>query len=581
MATSTDIQYKTINQFAQLYLDYISSKVPSTLVAPLGPVLTAIAFATALVSVALQRLIQLVLKAARLSTAEGIDVDSFVADFGLARLAGVRARGTVEFVKNSAAVTSILIPTGSIVQTSSNPPLQFVVIADTLQPNYSVVLSGYQLNAGQTSVSVTVQCVEVGTQGNVSAGAINQIASSVSGIDNVANALGFTTGIDEEADVDLKNRFVGFIQAFGKATVAAITSAINSVQSGLYYAISEYNGVGGTPNGIVNVYLDDGAGTITGTIISQVAGAIDAARPAGVRVDVTAATPSFIAAAVRVVSKKSLVQSQIDLRSIIRSAILERVNANTPPGSTLHFATLYKAIFNSFSPGDAVFSRIATYPPSSTTVIQLESTEGFIAGQLIEVVGSLTFTGNLPVIISVDSLNQIQISPALTAIPVIGSTVRSFTVDPDQIEDIHDLSLIAAASVASTTLASTMTLTNTLVVASATGFAIGEYIILTNETNPLAPVYYQTAPSFAVLPKILNIVSTTITLEHPIGVLTDVSPFWAVVGSAGVPFAPTGSKVLSVPATGVFSDIVPATAQTVLRLKALAANALLVQMEQV
>src|SRR6058998_521692 len=91
------IQFRTLNQLVQLQQDYLVANLPATLSRPLGPFIVAITYASALVGLVLQRLIQLVLAAARLSTSSGDDVDSFVADFNLARLPSAAATGLVTF----------------------------------------------------------------------------------------------------------------------------------------------------------------------------------------------------------------------------------------------------------------------------------------------------------------------------------------------------------------------------------------------------------------------------------------------------------------------------------------------------
>lgn len=134
------------------------------------------------------------------------------------------------------------------------------MIEDTSKGSYNALLGAYQLLAGQTDVTVAVRCTEGGIVGNVLAGAINKIASSLPGIDIVFNSSAFTSGRDEMSDDELKQYFITAIQSLTRATAASIGFAVNSTEFGLFYKIVEPN----PPTGIVSVYVDDGSGAIGG-----------------------------------------------------------------------------------------------------------------------------------------------------------------------------------------------------------------------------------------------------------------------------------------------------------------------------
>jgi uncharacterized phage protein gp47/JayE len=261
----------------------------------IGSVLRAIAEAYAGVCLWLQSFALEIAKLTRLATSYGADADSWIADFGIiTRLGAQPASGSVTFSRYTAAASAPVIPVGTTVQTT-NGGISFSVYADTTNVAYSAASNGYILAASTSSVTVPVKAVIAGTSGNVAAGAISLITSSVPGVDTVTNASAFTNAIDTESDADLKTRFRLAINALAKGTEAAIGLAITSIQSGMQYTIQENVTYGGaTQYGYVTVVVDDGSGNISSTLLTAAQNAVSSAnggvRAAGVIVGVFAAT---------------------------------------------------------------------------------------------------------------------------------------------------------------------------------------------------------------------------------------------------------------------------------------------------
>lgn len=573
---STDIQYKTLNQLVQLQLNYIAANAPTTLTLPLGPFVTAICYATAFVALVLQRLVQLVLKASRLSTATGDDVDSFIADFGMSpREEGTKARGTVTVSKLVNAPSAIFIPNGSLFKTASSPALKFYAVADTTKSGYSAVDGGYFLAAGNTSVDITVEAELAGTEYNVGVGQISVIGSSIPGVDSAANGAAFATGADAETDAEVKLRFVNYIQGLSKATTAAISAALDTLGTDVSHSISEYNGPGDTPDGTISVYIDDGYGT-AGSLVASASAAIDAVRPAGIRVDVVAATPVQVYVLARIDVKKNFTQDLLALEKVLRSAVVELINAGKIPGDTLHISTLYRAIFNAASDGTDISTTIALVPSSTTTVLNVASTLDMSVGQSLEISGYTTLSKKLPTVQEIVSETQIRIDPPLTAAPIAGTVVRAFSITDEQITDIHGLLLLKAATASTTTIAGSTA--SKVYVSSTTGILAGHKLIITNESNPSAPVCF--VPDIAVndYPSVASVGSdgggAFINLSSPVGVMNSDSTWTSTA-------PPTGCKVVAVDSTtnsNGSADVVPATNEVV-RIKAVANNSILLKLE--
>lgn len=707
------IQYKTLAQLVQIQLDYITANIPVTLSKPLGPFITAIAYAAALVGLVLQRLVQLALLAARLSTAVGPDVDSFIGDYQLTRLPAVAASGQVTFGRFSPAPSQIIVPTGAIVQTSPSPQatvIQFQVVAPisvvtqtvlgctttvlkvvsnygmsvgdavsvsgftfisgvatiaslpdagtinlngtlsgipgvgvnvidgTQNPSYSTTQAGYIIPVGGSSVIATVQALVAGSSGNAATGAINKLGASLPGIDTVVNGIAFTNGIDIETDNAVRTRFALYIFGLARATKFAILSAIANVQQGLLVNVTEnfttttiagssgttlkvlstsgmstgdnlaIGGVaqpsGGqfsivtivdsqtltlnnglptslaagvivtdisiTPGGSFSVAVDDGSGALSSSVLSQVQAAVDQVRPIAVRPIVTAAAAIQISIIARVVYLKIATQNVQSLQTVIRTALLSAINT-LKPGVAQDLAPNYPTIFNAASPGDSVSTAIATTPISTTTVLQVGSTAGMAVGQVVQVDALAAAGGFLPAIASVDSSVQITLATPLVQPPVVGSLVTAFSIAGSMIQDVEFLTMSTIAITTSNSGSAAIDSSHLALPAGLTGIVANQYVIVTDETVPATPVYYQAAPG--TLAQVSSYTSGTgaLALTNPIGTI-NAQGVWT-------PQAPPNTlNIKVVIIAGGTADVVPG-ALSVLRLKALAANALLVQME--
>ncbi|GBQ46036.1 baseplate J/gp47 family protein [Komagataeibacter sucrofermentans] len=226
-----------------------------------------------------------ILSRTRLATSIGADADSFVQDFGLTRLPGTAATGTVTFTSFSPASQSATVPVGATVRTASS--LVFTVVQDMTNPAWSAGAGAYVRPAGTGSITVPVECASTGATGNVAAGAICLLGTAISGIDTVTNTAALTNGSDGESDAALRTRFVSYINSRSKATVAAIENAVTDVSADLIYQVLENVDTSGAflPGNVV-VFVDDGSGDVSDSVIDAVYAAVDDVRPAAVSIQV-------------------------------------------------------------------------------------------------------------------------------------------------------------------------------------------------------------------------------------------------------------------------------------------------------
>ncbi|GAB3249234.1 baseplate J/gp47 family protein [Chitinimonas naiadis] len=289
----------------------------------LGSILRAVVEAMAAQVVWLESLLLRVLAITRASTSSGTDLDSWLADYGFSRLPGAAASGVVTFSRFTATAQAT-IPVGVLVQTGDGS-LQYLVLADSTNPAYSIAQGAYLVPAGTGSVGVLVQAVAIGSIYNVVANQINTLGSVIPGIDTVTNQSAFVTGTNPESDIAVRARFVQWVASLARATKSAIGFAVTQVQAGITYTLVENQTYGGAAQlGYFYVVVDDGTGSPSGTLIAAITGAVEAVRPFTVSYNVysTIAVPLPVSLTLTVLSG----YSKPTVAAAIQAAIAAYIN---------------------------------------------------------------------------------------------------------------------------------------------------------------------------------------------------------------------------------------------------------------
>jgi hypothetical protein len=272
-----------LKAFSQLIEDMgaaLQSSATNLIDVSVGSVVRAIFEANASVVLWLQWLILQVLQTTRAATSTGIDLDSWMSDFGLARLPAISSSGIVTFSRFASNLPAT-IPVATIIKTADGS-LSFAVAEDQSLSIWQSSLSGYALPTGVNSVDLPVTCLTGGSVGNVLAGAITVISTPLPGVDLLTNANPFLDGGDAESDQSFRGRFENYLSGRSRATIAALRSAIANVRQGLDVEISENTGVDGNIRpGFFVVIVDDGSGYPSSILLSSIASAIDLVRPVG------------------------------------------------------------------------------------------------------------------------------------------------------------------------------------------------------------------------------------------------------------------------------------------------------------
>ena len=270
----------TFTTLVQRFAAAAQSSAAALLDFTVGSVLRALAEANASIALWLQWLIFQVMQTTRAATSAGPALDSWMADFTLARLPATGATGLVTLSRFT-ATSSALVPVGAQVKTADGSQT-FRVTTDTTNALWNAAQNGYLIPAGTASGTVPVAALTAGSAGNVQAGGISLLATAMPGIDTGTNAAPFANGLDAETDAALRARFANFIQTRSRATPLAVANAIQNVQQGLTWTIQENvlpNGAAQMGNFVVTV--DDGSGSPPSTLLAVISAAIEAVRPIG------------------------------------------------------------------------------------------------------------------------------------------------------------------------------------------------------------------------------------------------------------------------------------------------------------
>jgi uncharacterized phage protein gp47/JayE len=312
----------------------------------IGSVLRALVEANAAIALWLQGLVIKLLQASRASTAADADLDSWMADYGITRLPGQAATGTVTLSRFSTG-SQVIVPVGATVQTSDGETT-YAVIVDTTNVNWSAPLGAYVMGALVSSINVPVQAQTTGAAGNAMAGTVSVIVGALPGVDTVTNAAPFASGANAETDDELRARFVNYLASLSKATKAAIGVAVQSVQQGLTYTLVENQDFAGNSLlGYFYVVVDDGSGAPSSGLLANVQAAIDAVRPVGSAFGVFG--PSVVTANATISITTAAAYDHTTTANVVAAAITSFLNA-LPLGQGLSYSRLIQVAYDA-SPG--------------------------------------------------------------------------------------------------------------------------------------------------------------------------------------------------------------------------------------
>ena len=177
------------------------------------------------------------------------------------------AANYVIFTANTAPILDIVIPAGTIVTTA----------ASTGSQNNSYATAEVAvLPAGQTAVSVFVECTIAGSAGNTDVNTVNTLQTVVPGVDQVNNPAAFTNGTDIETESSRRGRFLVFISTLARGTNAAVqygaltaqlVDGSGNITESVAYAVC-IDAASDLPAGSGTCYICNSAGTASTGLIA-------------------------------------------------------------------------------------------------------------------------------------------------------------------------------------------------------------------------------------------------------------------------------------------------------------------------
>lgn len=273
-----DVTQKTYDQVVAGQAAAVQASASGLVDFSLGSILLAVAEAVANVVMWLQGLVLVLLATTRAATSSGADLDTWVKDYGLSRLAATQASGNVTFARFSTGYQAV-VPIGASLQ-SADGTQAFTVTLDTTNAAYNAGLGGYVIASGARSVTVPAQANVAGAAGNVVIGAVSVLTTPIPYIDTVTNAAPFAGGADAESDAALRIRFVNYVASLTKGTVDSTAFAIQSLGPQAWGVVIENQTYSGTSQpGFFCIIADDGTGSPSGAFLINAAKAVEAQRP--------------------------------------------------------------------------------------------------------------------------------------------------------------------------------------------------------------------------------------------------------------------------------------------------------------
>lgn len=204
-------------------------------------------------------------------SAEGEYLDKHAQLRGLERRAAVAAEGSIRFQTDSAAQADLTIPAGTVCMTAGL--IRFETTREVT------------LQAGQTQVDAPAAALEPGAAGNVAAGAIRAMAVAPVGISRCTNPEGFSGGLDQESDEELRERVLETFQRMPNGANAAFyeQGAMSFPQVAAAAVVSRPRGVGS-----VDVVVATASGTPDEGLLADLQAYFEQRREIAVDVQVRA-----------------------------------------------------------------------------------------------------------------------------------------------------------------------------------------------------------------------------------------------------------------------------------------------------
>lgn len=344
-----------------------------------GSILLAIAQSVAGVALWLYAQIWALLRTTRAATSQGTDLDSWMADFGLTRVAGYASTGNVLLSRFTTDASQPIVNPGLLAQTADGSQ-QFMIYADPTNPNWNYGGGYYQFAPSQASITVPVVSVKVGSATNVSAGTVSVLYQAIPFVDTVTNVAAFAGGADAETDAAFRARFQAWVIGLSRGDLFGLAYALESATdlANLQYTVTENYSVDGiwTP-GFFFVVADDGTGYPSSAYLTLVTSTVNSVRPLSVRFTVIPPQVALPVIQMQIVSKPGYINYVVCAQ--VQANVIAGINA-LGLGAGIEWGDIYAFAKN--TPGVSTISNLlvddkvsdaATYAPNPLATIKANS----------------------------------------------------------------------------------------------------------------------------------------------------------------------------------------------------------------
>lgn len=158
------------------------------------------------------------------------ELEALAYSYGLTRLPGTKATGTVTFIVSGIySGSTVQIPEGTEVTTIDNV-YAFLTTSD-INMTQAELSTRYNATTRAYEIDVPIEAVDFGTMYQVAPYNINNINASLSIIARVENRVWTTGGSEIESDSDLSARLLQAIQSRDRSTVSGLEADVQAIST--------------------------------------------------------------------------------------------------------------------------------------------------------------------------------------------------------------------------------------------------------------------------------------------------------------------------------------------------------------
>lgn len=147
------------------------------------------------------------------------DIDNYIETFQITPTSATYSTGSITFYTYNKPTQDIVIGAGTVVTTTTNPPIEFVTTS-TIIMYASKEISYYNISTERWEISVGIRAQKTGPNYRAGKNTVIRINSNINGIDGCINAETVMGGTEKE---DLESRLNKVIQKFQGRDIASTT----------------------------------------------------------------------------------------------------------------------------------------------------------------------------------------------------------------------------------------------------------------------------------------------------------------------------------------------------------------------